>query len=165
MGSLTQLAHIRLGKRTEHRNPMIKELVPLTELDGMVFGGWDIFGGNVFDACETAQVLDGRLTAQLRSEREAIEVMPGAFDPSYVKRLNGTHIKPGGRRAWADALREDIRRFKAAHDLAECVLINCSSTEVYSEAGASRNSEGRPQSIGCEPAHPVERMEVGLRGR
>ncbi len=135
IGSLTQKAHIRLGKRTENRNPLIKDLVPLTELDGLVFGGWDIFGGSVYDACETAKVLDGRLTAQLKDELEAIKVMPGAFDSFYVKRLNGTHIKPGNRRDWANALREDIRRFKADNNLDQCVVINASSTEIYLEPG------------------------------
>jgi myo-inositol-1-phosphate synthase len=133
VGSLSQMAHIRLGKRTENRNPMIKDFAPMTALEGLVFGGWDIFGGSVYDACETAEVLDGRLTAKMKDELEAIKVMPGAFDPHYVKRLNGTHVKTGTRRELLEALRADIRQFKADNDLTDCVLINCASTEIYIE--------------------------------
>lgn len=136
IGSLTQLAHIRLGKRTEKRNPRIGDFVPLTPLKGLVFGGWDIFGGDLYDACETAEVLDLRLVNKIADELRAIKPMPGAFDPDYVKRLNGTHMKSGTRRDWANELREDIRRFKADNGLDRCVLVNCSSTEVYQELGA-----------------------------
>jgi len=135
VGSLTQLAHIRLGRRTDGRNPQIKDFVPLTPLDGLVFGGWDIFGGNLYDACTTAEVLDGRLLDKIADELRAIEPMPGAFDPTFAKRLNGTHMKPGGRREWAEALRADIRRFKADNGLERCVMINCASTEIYNEVG------------------------------
>jgi Myo-inositol-1-phosphate synthase len=40
IGSLTQLAAIRLGKRTEGRTSRIKDFVPLAKLDDLVFGGW-----------------------------------------------------------------------------------------------------------------------------
>ncbi len=133
VGSITQLGRIRLGKRTEKRNPLIKEFVPLTDLSGLVFGGWDIFGGNLYDACTTAEVLDQRLIDKIGDELRTIEPMPGAFDPSYVKRLNGTHMKPGTRRDWAEAVRADIRKFKADHGLEQAVMINCCSTEVYRE--------------------------------
>jgi myo-inositol-1-phosphate synthase len=43
IGSLTQMATIRLGKRTDGRSPRIKDFVPLAGLDDLVFGGWDIF--------------------------------------------------------------------------------------------------------------------------
>ena len=68
IGSLTQMGRIRLGKRTEKRNPLIQELVPLTALDGLVFGGWDIFGGDMYDACTTAEVIDRSLLDQIKDE-------------------------------------------------------------------------------------------------
>ncbi|MCB9525738.1 MAG: inositol-3-phosphate synthase [Myxococcales bacterium] len=135
VGSLTQLAHIRLGKRTDNRNPMVKDFVPLAPLSGLVFGGWDIFGGDLYEACETAKVLEKRLIDDLEPELRAIKPMPGAFDPDYVKRLNGTAIKTGTRREMAEALRADIREFKATHGLTDCVMINCASTEIYVEPG------------------------------
>lgn len=133
IGSLTQMAHIRLGKRTDGKSPRIADFVPLTPLDGLVFGGWDIFGGDLYDACATAQVLEPRLIEQLEDELRSVRPMDGAFDPDYVKRLNGTHVKQGTRRELAEALRADIRRFKADNGLERAVLVNCASTEVYQE--------------------------------
>ncbi len=135
VGSLTQLGHIRLGKRTEDRNPRIADFVPLTPLDGLVFGGWDIFGGDLYDACTHARVLEKSLIEDLADELRAVRPMTAAFDPDYVKRLNGTDIKSGTRRELAEALRQDIRDFKANNGLDRCVLVNCSSTEVYQELG------------------------------
>ena len=134
IGSLTQMAHIRLGKRTEDRNPKINEFAPMTSLDGLVFGGWDIFGGDMYDACTTAEVLERHLLDEIKDELQEIKPFDGAFDPQYVKRLNGTHVKSGTRREWADAVRSDIRSFKDKHRLDRCVMINCSSTEVYIES-------------------------------
>ena len=134
IGSLTQMGHIRLGKRTEHRNPKINELVPLTALDGLVFGGWDIFGGDMYEACVTAEVLDRTLLDQIKDELQAIKPFDGAFDPNFVKRLNGTHMKQGTRRMMAEALRADIRSFKETHGLERAVMVNCCSTEVYIES-------------------------------
>ncbi len=133
IGSLTQLGHIRLGKRTDERNPLIRDFVPLTALDGLVFGGWDIFGGDLLEACRTAEVLGRDHIEPIADELRAIKPMPGAFDPDYVKRLNGTHMKSGTRREMAEALRADIRAFKDAHGLDRCVMVNCASTEVYVE--------------------------------
>ena len=39
IGSLTQMATIRLGKRTENRSPLIKDFVPLADLNDILFGG------------------------------------------------------------------------------------------------------------------------------
>ena len=74
----------------------------------MNFGGWDIFGGDMYDACQTAKVLDGTLLEQIKEELQAIKPFPGAFDPDFVKRLNGTDMKQGTRREMAEAVREDI---------------------------------------------------------
>ncbi|HEX4932263.1 MAG TPA: inositol-3-phosphate synthase, partial [Gemmatimonadaceae bacterium] len=86
IGSLTQLGTIRLGKRTEHRSPLIKDFVPLASLDDVVFGGWDIFDENAYEASKTAGVLEKELLEQIRPELEAIAPMPAVFDRRYVKR-------------------------------------------------------------------------------
>ena len=52
IGSITQMANIRLGKREEGRNPLIREFVPLAELDDLVFGGWDPLSSNVLEVAE-----------------------------------------------------------------------------------------------------------------
>ena len=58
IGSLTQMATIRLGKRTENRSPLIKEFVPLAELDDLVFGAWDPIADDALTAACKAGVLE-----------------------------------------------------------------------------------------------------------
>ncbi len=132
IGSLTQMGTIRLGKRTEGRSPLIKDFVPLAGLDDIVFGGWDIFEANAYEAAKTAGVLDAALLDQIRPELEQIRPMPAVFDQRYVKRLDGPNVKKGkNKRELAEALREDIRKFKQDHQLDRLVLIWCGSTEVF----------------------------------
>src|SRR5688572_21279251 len=132
IGSLTQMGTVRLGKRTEGRSPLIKDFVPLAGLDDIVFGGWDIFEENSYEAAKTAGVLDAALLEQIRPELEAIRPMSAVFDRRYVKRLDGPHVKKGkNKRELAEALREDIRKFKSDNRCDRLVLIWCGSTEVY----------------------------------
>src|ERR1700689_4405553 len=97
IGSMTQMGTIRLGKRTENRTPMIKDFIPLAGLEGLVFTGWDIFGGNLYDAAKTAQVLDRDQLESMRPFLESIEPMPAAFDQRWVKRL-APKGKKGGKK-------------------------------------------------------------------
>jgi len=132
IGSLTQMGTVRLGKRTEGRSPMIKDFIPLASLDGLVFGGWDIFEDDGYAAAKTAGVLDASLLDQVRPELEAIKPWPAVFDQRYVKRLDGPNVKRGRNKMdLADQLRADIRTFKADHQLDRMVLVWCGSTEVY----------------------------------
>src|SRR5215469_14455341 len=95
IGSLSQMGTIRLGKRTEGRSPLIKDFAPIADLNDIVFTGWDIFGGNLYDAANTAQVLDRDQLEQIRPYLESIEPMPAVFDQHYVKRLSPKKIKTG----------------------------------------------------------------------
>jgi myo-inositol-1-phosphate synthase len=132
IGSLTQMGTVRLGKRTEGRSPAIKEFVPLATLDDIVFGGWDIFEDNAYEAAKTAGVLDASLLEQIRPELEAIRPWPAVFDRRYVKRLDGPNVKKGAnKRALADQVREDIRKFKDANQLDRVAMVWCGSTEIY----------------------------------
>src|SRR6266581_7216927 len=70
IGSLTQMATIRLGKRTENRSPKIKDFVPLADLNDIVFGGWDIYEDNVFEAATNAKVLEAPLLAAIKPQLE-----------------------------------------------------------------------------------------------
>ncbi|MDR3142917.1 MAG: inositol-3-phosphate synthase [Tannerellaceae bacterium] len=132
VGSLTQLATIRLGKRYENRFPRIKDAVPLAELKDLIFGGWDIFDENVYEAARHAEVLKKEDIDAVKDELEAIKPMPAAFDRNFVKRLHGTHVKEDASR-WelAGQLREDIRRFKAANGCERAVVMWAASTETY----------------------------------
>ncbi|HEY0873085.1 MAG TPA: inositol-3-phosphate synthase [Vicinamibacterales bacterium] len=132
IGSLTQMGTVRLGKRTEGRSPLIKDFVPLTSLDDVVFGGWDIFEDNAYDAAKTAGVLDKDILEQIRPELEAVTPMPAVFDRRYVKRLDGPNVKKGkNKKDLADQVIEDMRRFKAENNCDRLVMIWCGSTEVY----------------------------------
>ena len=132
IGALTQMGTVRLGKRTEARSPLIKDFVPLAALDDVVFGGWDIFEDNAYEAAKTAGVLEPSLLDQIKPELEAIRPMSAVFDRRYVKRLDGPNVKKGSsKRDLAEQLREDIRRFKEQHGIERLVLLWCGSTEVY----------------------------------
>jgi myo-inositol-1-phosphate synthase len=131
-GSLTQMGTVRLGKRTEARSPRIADFVSLASLDDLVFGTWDIFEDNAYEAAKTAGVLQPSLLDQIKPELEQIRPWPAVFDRRYVKRLDGPNVKKGAnKRELADQLREDIRRFRSQHTLDRLVLIWCGSTEIY----------------------------------
>jgi myo-inositol-1-phosphate synthase len=137
IGALTQMGTIRLGKRTEGRSPLIKDFVPLASLDDVVFGGWDIFEEDSYEAARTAGVLEANLLEQIRPELQAIKPWPAVFDRKYVKRLDGPNVKKGkNKRELADQLREDIQKFKAEHKLERLVMIWCGSTEIYLKESA-----------------------------
>src|SRR5690348_12164636 len=139
IGSTTQMGTIRLGKRNEGRNPLIKDFVPLAPLDDLVFTGWDIFGGNLYDAAKTAQVLDKDQLDQIKPFLESIEPMPAAFDRHYVKRLEGKKTKTGKNKCdLANQIRNDIAEFKTRTD--RQVMIWAGSTEIFLEPSAVHQS-------------------------
>ncbi len=132
IGSLTQMGTVRLGKRTEGRSPLIKDFVPLSSLDDVVFGAWDIFEDNCYEAAKTAGVLEADILEKIRPELEAIKPMPAVFDRRYVKRLDGPNVKKGkNKKELAEQLREDMRRFKQQHNCERLVMVWCGSTEVF----------------------------------
>jgi myo-inositol-1-phosphate synthase len=130
-GSITQMQTIRLGKRTEKRSPLIKDFVPLANINDLVFGGWDIFKENCYQAAKRVRVLDENLIEKLRSELEKIEAMRGVFNRNYVRNLNGNYIKWGNRMEMAEKLIEDIREFKKKNNCQRLVMIWTGSTEIY----------------------------------
>jgi myo-inositol-1-phosphate synthase len=132
IGSLAEMGTVRLGKRTEGRSPLIKDFVPLAGLDDLVFGAWDIFEDNGFEAATTAGVIEPALLEQIRPELEAIKPWPAVFDQRYVKRLMGTNIKTGANKLeLAEQIRDDMRRFKETNQLDRLVMIWCGSTEIF----------------------------------
>jgi len=149
IGSLTELGTIRLGKRTEGRSPAIRDLVPLASLNDLVFGAWDIFEDNCYEAARTAGVLDASLLERLRPDLEPIKPWPAVFDRRYVKRLDGPNVKKGrNKRELAEQVRDDIRRFKADHDLDRLVMVWTGSTEVYmTEAPVHQSLEAFEQGL------------------
>jgi myo-inositol-1-phosphate synthase len=135
IGSLTQMGTIRLGKRTDNNSPLIRDFAGLCPLEDLVFTGWDIFGGNLYDAAKTAQVLDRDELEAIRPFLESIEPMPAVFDQHYVKRLTAQKAKVGKNKCdLANQIRNDIAEFKTKTD--RQVMIWCGSTEIYLEQTA-----------------------------
>jgi myo-inositol-1-phosphate synthase len=136
IGSLTQMNTIRLGKRTDGRNPLIKDFVPLVDLDDLVFGGWDPIPDNAFESAVHSGVLDRSHLDPIEEFLSGIKPMPAAFDKKYVKLLDGPNKKTAAnKRELAEAIREDIRRFKAENDCARLVMVWCGSTEIFLRPG------------------------------
>jgi len=134
VGSLTQLGTIRLGKRIENRVPNIQEFVPLVGLGDLVFGGWEAFPDDAYEAATLAGVLQKEHLNAVRDELKEVKPFPAVFDPYYVARIDATHTKEySSLREAAEQVRDDIRFFKREHDLEEAVMINCASTEAYAQ--------------------------------
>ena len=136
IGSLTQMATIRLGKRTESRAPLIKELVPLADLKDLVFAAWDPIPDDAFTAATKAGVLEERDLAPIADFLKGIKPMPAVFDNKYVTRLHGENVKKGKtKRDLAEQLRQDIRDFKKKNSLDRVVAVWCASTETFIKSG------------------------------
>src|SRR5207302_10252606 len=113
IGSLTQMGTIRLGKRTEGRSPKIKEFVPLAGLKDLVFTGWDIFEDDAYESAVHAGVLEKDLINRVKPFLKSVKPRKAVFDRTYVKRLDGKHVKKGRNKMdLAQQLRADIRDFK-----------------------------------------------------
>ena len=140
-GSLTQLQTIRLGKRTEGRAPLIKEFLPLSELEDLVFGTWDPIPDDGYESALEAGVLERHHLDPIEDFLRSVKPMPAVFDKEYVRRLDGPNVKKGENKfALAEQLREDIRRFKSENDCARLVMIWCGSTEIYLRRGAAHET-------------------------
>src|SRR5438874_2207548 len=124
IGSLTQLGHIRLGKRTDNKSPAIRDYVSLAKLDDIVFGGWDIFPDNAYQAAVRAGVLESKHLEPLKSDLEAIQPMTAVFEQAYVKKLTGPNVKKGtSKMHLAEQVMDDIKAFKAKHGCERLVAV------------------------------------------
>jgi myo-inositol-1-phosphate synthase len=132
VGSFTQMGSIRLGKRTEGRNPKINEFVPLAGLNDIVFGGWDIFEDNTYEAAMNAGVLDKQLLNELKSELSGIRPMKAVFDKKYVHNIDGVNVKKAATKMdLALELIQDIKDFRQKNNCSRLVMVWCASTEAY----------------------------------
>jgi myo-inositol-1-phosphate synthase len=141
LGSVTQIGKIRLGKRTELRIVPIKEFVPLADLDGLVFAGWDIFPDNAYQAANKAKVLESQHIQWVKEELESIVPKTAVFNKNYVKKLDGTHVKKGNNKMdLAEQLLKDIDTFKTDFGVDRLVMCWAASTEAYHQTTAVHNS-------------------------
>lgn len=134
IGSLTQMGTIRIGKRTENKSPLIKDFVPLAELNDLVFAGWDIYPDNCYEAAVKSGVLKNETLEPIKKELSAISPLKAVFSQEYVKNLHGTHVKKGKTKMdLAKKLIKDIEKFKKDNDIDRLVMLWCGSTEVYTK--------------------------------
>ncbi|NJO69404.1 MAG: inositol-3-phosphate synthase, partial [Bacteroidetes bacterium] len=141
VGSLTQMGRIRLGKRTDNRNPFIKEFVPLANLNDIVFGGWDLFEDNAYEAALKANVLDKHLVEHFKNELIAIKPMKAVYDAAYIPNLKAVNVKAATNKMdLAIELINDIKNFKKENNCSRLVMVWCASTEVYSNESAVHQS-------------------------
>lgn len=141
IGSMTQMGTIRLGKRTENRVPLIKDFVPLSNLNDLVFGGWDINKESLFDICIRSKVLDVNIIEKLRNQLNAIEIWPAVFDPKYVRNIDGNFIKSAeNKMELAEKVMNDIDIFSAKNNTRSNIMIWCGSTEIFFKPGNVHSS-------------------------
>lgn len=138
VGSITQMATIKMQNGKEMP---VKEIVPISDLNDIVFGGWDIFPENAYQAAVYAEVLKAKDLEPIRTELETIVPMKAAFDHNYAKRLNGTFIKDTKTR-WdmVEQLRADIRNFKEQNQCDRIVVLWAASTEIFIAPSAEHQS-------------------------
>ena len=141
IGSLTQMGRIRLGKRTDDRNPLIRKLIALQDIGELVFGGWDIRNIDCFDSAREAAVIEPGLLAQAEPELRAVRPMPAVFENQFVPRLSGDHVKPAtNKMALAESLMRDIEDFKRDNGLRRVAMVWCGSTEIHQRASEVHES-------------------------
>jgi myo-inositol-1-phosphate synthase len=141
IGSLTQTGTVRLGKRTENRSPLIQEFVPLAKIDDLVFGGWDLFPDDAYQAAKKAGVLSKDHLEPLKDYLSNIKPMTPVFEQEYVKKLTATHFKKGKSKAdMAEQVVADIEGFRKRENCDRIVVIWCGSTEVYREVAPVHQS-------------------------
>ena len=138
IGSLTQLGY--LLQEDGSFGARVQDAVPMPALDELVFGGWDPISDNVYQAARRAKVLDHHLVDQLEDVLAPVKPMPAVFDKSWVRRLDGTNVKHGSKKAMAEALCDDIRGFLDRNRCARGVMVWTGSTEVYCEVGPAHQS-------------------------
>jgi myo-inositol-1-phosphate synthase len=141
IGSLTQMGTIRLGKRTDHRSPKVKDFVPLAALEDMVFTGWDIFEDDMYAAASKAGVLERELLREIKPFLSSIQPRQAVFDRNYVRKLDGRNVKKGKTKMdLAEQVREDIREFKKTSRASRLVTIWCGSTEIFLKPTATHTT-------------------------
>ncbi|MBS1867740.1 MAG: inositol-3-phosphate synthase [Acidobacteria bacterium] len=150
IGSLTQLGTIRLGKRTDNNSPLIKKFVPLADLNDLVFGSWDLFKDDAYQAAEKAGVLNYQDLEKVKPFLKTIKPMKAAFDREYVKRLDGTYVKKAKNKyELALQLKDDIENFRKTRRVSRLVTCWCASTEVFI----------KPEGVHSTPEKFVEGMK------
>jgi len=153
-GSFTQMGTVRIGKRTEHKSPVVKNFVPLANLNDIEIGAWDIFPDDGYTAAKKAGVLSDTDLTAARPVLEKMKPMRGVFEQKWVKKLDGTYIKTAKtKREYADQLAEDIKTFQKERGVSRTVVVWCASTETFAQKSDVHSSLKNFEK-GLEENHP-----------
>jgi myo-inositol-1-phosphate synthase len=132
IGSLTQMGRLRIGRRDKNEHPLYKDVIDIHPLKNVVFGGWDIYEDNVYEAALNAAVLEEDMLKKLKPTLEKIKPMKAVFDKNYVKRLDGKHVKSGkNKMELAKKIMDDIEQFKKDNGCTRLAMVWCGSTEIF----------------------------------
>jgi len=155
VGSLVEFETVRLGKRTDNRVPKIKDLVPLAGTEELVFGGWDAFPKDAYEAAALAGVLEKEHLNAVREQLKEIRPFPAVFDSRYVLRIEAAHRKDCVSLGEAtEQVREDMRTFKSEHGFDRAAMIHCASIRGLRSApeGALRPRRVRGGAGASDPS-------------
>ena len=132
VGSMTQYDVMRVGEGADKKYLKYNQIVPLADLNDIVFGTWDVYPANAFESAVNCEVLKAKDILPVKDELEKIVPMKAAFDHNYAKRLDGDNVKTCNSR-WdmTEQIRQDIRDFKKRTGVDRVVVLWAASTEVY----------------------------------
>ena len=132
VGSMTQYDKIRVGQGEDKKYLQYKDIVPLADLNDIVFAAWDVYPANAFESAMNAEVLKEKDILPVKDELEKIVPLKAAFDHNYAARLDGDNVKTVKDR-WdmTEQIREDIRNFKKEAGVDRVVVLWAASTEIY----------------------------------
>lgn len=158
VGSFTQLGKMRVGRGEQKQYLHVGEIIPLANLNDIVFGAWDVFTDNAYESAKYCQVLKPEDIEPVRDELEAIKPMKACFDPQFAQNLMDPSfgrlpdplwaMPDDTRWNYAQNLRADIRRFKEDNACDRVIVFWIASTESY----VPRNEQVHGTLAGFEAA-------------
>lgn len=132
IGSFACEGIMRLGKGSDKIYKEVKHILPIAPLHDIVFGAWDIYEDNGYEAAVKANVLRSSDIDPVKDELTQIQPYKALFDKSYATNIDGPNVKePATRWEQTEELRKDIRHFKEANNCDRVVVIWIASTEKY----------------------------------
>jgi myo-inositol-1-phosphate synthase len=144
-GSITQASTIPLGtdpKTGDELYIALKNMLPMVEVNDIVWGGWDINGADLAAAMERAKVLDWDLQRQLIPHMKNIKPLPSIYIPDFIaanQQDRADNVLQGTKKEMMEKIRQDIRDFRKANDLEKVVILWTANTERFSDIVAGMN--------------------------
>ncbi len=81
VGSMTQYDKIRVGQGEDKKYLQYKDIVPLADLNDIVFAAWDVYPANAFESAMNAEVLKEKDILPVKDELEKNRAPQSRFRP------------------------------------------------------------------------------------